>query len=217
MWSYKERKPTRDNVKNLLLPSILFLAAVITMQAQSFKTQTLLDSIQGEYAVDDNQNLTYSRIVECPGMTKKQIYDRAQAWFVYNYNSGKAVIQVQDSTTGTVIGKGFYDKVSVGMYMLTTVELDAWHIVRIDAKDGKFRVIITLTEWERVQHGSNGSAHWPNTHITNEYPFNKRGKIKNIMGQAFFALHNRTQATFLSLEKSVKDGSTSKSIEGNDW
>ncbi len=204
-------------MKSLLLSFVLLIVTATTAQAQSVKTQVLLDSIQGEYAVDDNQNLTYSRIVECPGMTKKQIYDRAQAWFVYNYNSGKAVIQVQDSTTGTVIGKGYYDNVHTGMIMLTTLECDAWHIVRIDAKDGKYRVILTLTEWDRVNHASNGSFPWPNARVSNEYPFNKKGKYKNIMGQAFFALHNRAQSTFVSLEKSVKEGSTSKSIEGNNW
>lgn len=203
-------------MKNLLFGFILLLAATTT-QAQSNKTQLLLDSIQGQYVVDDNQNLTYSHVVECPGMTKKQIYDRAQAWFIYNYSSGKDAIQTQDSTAGTVIGKGYYDNVYTGAIMMTTLKCDAWHIVRIEAKDGKYRVILTLTEWDRVNRGSNGSFAWPNTRVSSEYPFNKKGKYKNIMGQAFFALHNRAQATFVNLEKSIKDGNTTKAIEQDNW
>lgn len=154
-------------MKNLTLAIAVIFCFATLANGQSRKTQALLDSIQGQYQVDDNQNLTYSRVVECPGMTKKQIYDRAQAWFVYNYNSGKAVVQVQDSTTGTIIGKGYYDNVHTGMILLTTLECDAWHIVRIDAKDGKYRVILTLTEWDRVNHGSNGSIAWPNSRVSN--------------------------------------------------
>lgn len=46
--------------------------------------------------LDDNGNVTYTRIVEAHKLSKEEIYNRALNYFVYNYGSGKSVIQTQD-------------------------------------------------------------------------------------------------------------------------
>ena len=204
------------NMKNLTL-TIVFFLSIATVYGQSNKTQTLLDSIQGQYVMDDNQNLTYSRVVECPGMTKRQIFDRAQSWFIYNYNSGKDVLQVQDSTAGTMIGKGFYSKVYSGANGFWVTQCDAWHIVRVDAKNEKVRIIVTLTNWEKTLIPAKAAPTTSTESVYSQYPINPKGGSKTIMGKAFFALHNRAQATFASLEKAIKEGNTSKAIEGSNW
>jgi len=54
----------------------------------------MLAEIEGQWNLDGN--VTYTRIVEAHKLSKEEIYNRALNYFVYNYGSGKSVIQTQD-------------------------------------------------------------------------------------------------------------------------
>jgi|TARA_B100000768_G_C11200284_1_gene341457 hypothetical protein len=203
-------------MKRITVLSILILIAFVGF-GQNAKTKKMLSEIEGQWNLDDNGNVTYTRVVEAPNLTKDEIYNRALNYFVYNYGSGNSVIQTQDKELGSVVGKGFYDDVHVGISLVTTY-VDCWHIARVDAREGRARIILTLTEYEKEIHGgSTPPVNHGKMKVELEFPINPKGFAKTVMGKAFYKSHKAANATIDAIEKSIKEGNTSKEIENDDW
>ncbi len=197
----------------LLLVLTLCIPSVF---AQS-KAKEMLAEIEGKYTLDDNGGVSFVSYIEVPGMSKDDIFMRAQNYFVYKYGYGKAVIQTQDKDLGVLVGKGVYDNVHVGSSMIMT-EVDAWHILRVDAKEGKARVIITLTGYEKDITSMNGEkSHGDFVSIASQYPFNPKGGQKTIMSKAFYKSYQAAMESLDGVEKAIKEGNTAKAIENADW
>jgi hypothetical protein len=195
-----------------IVPVFIFVLLCICSNGQNSETKNKLTEIEGKWAVDDNGNVTYQRIVEVPEMKRDDIYNRVLNYFIYNYGSGKSVIQTQDKENGQIIGKGLYENLRTFSNGMGFVNLSTWHIVRVDVKDGKARIILTLSEYSENFQGSISLRN-----IREEYPVNKDGTRKNIMGQAFYESHIRAIASIDAIEKAIKEGSTSKKIEDKEW
>lgn len=196
-------------VKNALIAAALCCFALVS-NGQSAKE--MLKEIEGQYELDDIGNVTYTRVVAFDSMKKDEIYSRALAYFVYAYNSGKAVIQTQDKEAGTIIGKGIYPRVHTGMDITVTV-FDTEHILRVDAKDGKARMMVTLVQYNMTTSG--GSVVSKNEMAVGMLaPFTT--KMKTMGAKAFAKSHEKVQKTFSELERAIREGNTGK--EGkNDW
>ena len=190
----------------------VLIISCLCSYGQSSEVKNMLKEIEGQWSIDDNGNVTYQRIVEVPDMKKDDIYNRVLNYFVYNYGSGKSVIQTQDKENGQIIGKGIYDRLHTFSNGSGWVYLGTWHIVRIDVKDGKARIIITLTEYSEDYKGSLSS-----TNVSGEFPINKDGSRKNIMGKAFYKSHIKAIASLDLIEKAIKEGTTSKQLENDKW
>ena len=192
--------------------AIAFGLMSMSVFAQSEKAEQMLSEIKGKYSVDDNGNVTYVKVVTDSTLSKDEIYQRALNYFVYNYGSGKSVIQTQDKEAGTIVAKGIYAKVHIGSGMLTNV-YDANHIIRIDVKEGKVRIIVSLTEYEIKLTGGNGPPSYYSTIISQTYPINEEGNQKTMMSKAFYKTHLKALESIDRIEKAIKEGNTSKKIE----
>lgn len=186
------------------------------LHGQSSEVKRMLQEIEGQWSIDDNGNLSYQRIIEVPEMEKDDIYNRVLNYFVYNYGSGKSVIQTQDKENGFIVGKGLYNDVHIGISIVTTY-IDAWHIVRVDVKNGRARIILTLTEYDKKVTGGNTPPSYSTMKIEQEYPINEKGMFKTVMGKAFYKSHQRAIATMDAIEKAIKEGNTSKQMENSEW
>jgi hypothetical protein len=200
-------------MKRVLILLIFALATTVTY-AQTAKE--MLKEIEGKWELDDNGNITFTRIVEAPELSKDEIFNRVLGYFTYNYASGKSVIQTQDKEAGLVVGKGLYDNVHIGASIVTTY-IDAWHILRVDTKDGRARVIITLTDYEKKVTGGSTPPSYSSSKIASEYPINEKGMFKTVMSKAFYKTYKRAFATLDNVEKAIKEGNTSKAIEADKW
>lgn len=199
------------------LTMLLFIIAVsLVAFGQGAEAKRMLKEIEGKYSLDDNGNVSYVRVIEVQELKAETIFQRAESYFIYNYGSGKSVIQTQDKEKGLIIAKGLYDEVHLGV-SLTTTYVDTWHIVRVDIKDGKARVILTLTEYETKVIGGNTPPKYNTYKVTSEYPFNENSFFKTVMAKSFYKSHMRAMATLDAIEKAIKEGSTSKSIENSTW
>lgn len=187
----------------------------ITGFSQNKETKRMLSEIEGQWQLDDNNNITYKRVVEIDGMTKDELFNRASNYFVYNYGDANSVIQTKDKENGTIVGKGKYGKVHIGIGLVTTT-VSTWHILRVDTKDGKARIILTLTDYDKVVSGGSSPDSYSTISIVNEFPINPKGMFKNVMGKAFYKSHMRAMATLDDLEKALKEGNTDETIENND-
>jgi len=181
-----------------ILPVFILVLISIYSNGQNAETKKLLSEIEGQWAVDDNGNVTYQRIVEVPELKKDDIYNRVLNYFIYNYGSGKSVIQTQDKENGQIIGKGLYDNIHTFSNGFGFVYLSTWHIARVDVKDGKARVILTLTEYSENFEGSISSIN-----VKDEYPVNKDADRKNISAKAFYKSHLSAIASIDAIEKAI--------------
>ena len=202
-------------MKKITVLSILMLIAVVGF-GQSGKTKKMLSEIEGQWNLDDNGNVTYTRVFEVPNLTTDEIYNRVLNYFVYNYGSGKSVIQTQDKDLGRVVGKGLYDDVHIGVSLIATY-IDCWHIARVDVREGRARIILTLTQYDKKIVGGNSPPTYSTMKVEQEFPINPKGYAKTVMGKAFYKSHKAAIATIEALEKSIKEGNTSKEIENDDW
>lgn len=193
---------------------VLFILIYTFSLGQSAKE--MLKEIQGKWSLDDNNNVTVVRIIEVPNMSKDEIFQRALNYFTYNYVSGKSVIQTQDKEAGVIVGKGLYDNVHRGINVFT-MNVSAWHILRIDVKEGKARAIVTLLQYEKKIVSRNSAPSYSTSYIAHEYPIYPKGANKTIMAKAFYKTFKKANSTLENLEKTIKEGSTSKDIENSDW
>jgi hypothetical protein len=200
--------------KNLLFYVLVLLSVSVT--AQNRQTRAMLNEIEGQWELDDNGNVTYVRIVEAEGLTQDEIYNRVQNYFVYNYGSGKSVIQTQDPDLGTLVGKGLYDDVHIGVGLVTTY-VDTWHIARVDVKEARARIILTLTEYEKKVTGGSTPPSYSTTRVADEFPINPKGMFKNVMGKAFANSHASAISSLDRIEKAIKEGNTTSELENDDW
>jgi hypothetical protein len=203
-------------MKKIAILLLLTLVTSITY-SQSRKTKKMLTKIEGQWNLDDNGNVSYTKIIEVPEIkSKDEIYNRALNYFAYNYGSGKSVIQTQDKELGRIIGKGLYKNVHIGMSLITTY-VDCWHIVRVDIKDGRARIILTLTKYDKRIAGGNTPDVNISLKVEQSFPINPKGNQKTVMGKAFYKSHLSAIATLNAIEKSIKEGNTSKELEKDKW
>lgn len=201
-------------MKKLILLTMLFVS-ITTSYGQNKETKTMLSEIEGQWQLDENMDLTYKRVIEVDGISKNELFNRANNYFVYNYGDANSVIQTKDKESGIIIGKGKYCDVHVG-YGLVTIYVSTWHILRVDVKEGKARVIITLNDYDKIICGGDT----PDSHITarisQEFPIVPKGKYKNVMGKAFYKSHIRAIETLDSVEKALKESNVNVE-EGDGW
>ena len=65
----------------------------------------MLSEMDGQYNVDDNKNVTITKVIEIDGLIKDGGYLRALFFFTYNCGNGESVIQIQEKDKGLIIGK----------------------------------------------------------------------------------------------------------------
>ncbi|GAB3221106.1 DUF4468 domain-containing protein [Algoriphagus aestuariicola] len=202
-------------MKHLLLTANLLLLAT-SVYSQSSKTKTQLDEIQGLYEIDNTGNLSYVAVIEDINLTKEEIYNRALSYFIHTYNDANSVIQDKNEENGTIIGKGIFPNVHTGSGLVTR-SFSVIHILRIDVKDNRARVIITLTNYDVKSYDLDGNMYPSNYPISGSYPFNPKGGEKNFHGQAFVKAHLKADETFLALENALRNGVVSGDLKSDDW
>ncbi len=196
--------------------SLLILITLFGTLSYGQTAKEMLAEIEGKYELDDNGNVTIVKVIEAPELKKEEIYNRVLNYFTYNYVSGKSVIQTQDKENGLIVGKGVYNDVHIGMSIVTTY-VDAWHVLRVDIKDGRARIIISLTDYEKKTYDGSLLLSHTTIQVAQEYPINPNGGQKTIMTKAFYKSFKKVNESLYAAEKAIKEGNTSKAIENKDW
>ncbi len=78
-------------------------------------------------------------------------------------------------------------------------------------------MIVTLTEYEKKIVGGNTPPSYSTMKVAQEYPINPKGGQKTVMTKAFYKAFKKANNTLDAVEKAIKEGSTSKSIENSEW
>lgn len=204
-------------MKRILLLLVLATLCNFTY-GQNSEVKAMLQEIEGQWSLDDNGNVTYQKIIPVPNLKKDEIYSRVLNYFIYNYGSGKSVIQTQDKDNGEIIGKGLYSDVFKTSNGFGFIFFSTYHILRVSVKDEKARILLTLTEYsEYFNGGGTGRPFTSPSIVSQQFPINKDGDSKNRMGKAFYFSHKKALNSIEAIENAIKGGNTSKQFENKEW
>lgn len=92
--------------------------------------------------VDTSSNLiTYQEVVQVDSTSKNEIYARAHDWFTKTFNSTQDFIDVDDPTTGKIIGKKF--SMESYPYMMTGIPFNLNCTIAVTIKDNRYKYEIS--------------------------------------------------------------------------
>ena len=137
-------------MQRILLIAALVLAATATGFAQK-KKDIPPPPPPPELPMDnDTKKITYTEVVDVPGASAEQIYQRAMAWFKTYYKNPTEVIRENDSLKHSITGKPRFrvsnppdkegTKTDAGLVQYT---------ITVAAKDGRFKYELTEFNWKQ--------------------------------------------------------------------
>ncbi|MDI9874022.1 DUF4468 domain-containing protein [Flectobacillus rivi] len=196
-------------MKKAIIISALLLCS--TLAAMSQNVDEKLSSIQGKWVLDDKKNVTIQRIIEAPSLSKEEIYNRALNFFAYHYIEENIKIINVDKSQGLVVARGVFDNLHNNS--------KGWHAIRIDVKDGKARILVTLTEYQYPKNISTDGVFntWAHSRVSDEVPINAKGGKYVYWGNTFYSFFTKATSLVDSFEIAIKEGNTSKEIESSAW
>lgn len=200
-------------MKKLFFFFLVLLTAVL-VNGQTKKTQALISEIEGQWSTDENKNLTYQKVVEMPGIGKDILYQRSENYFIYNYGSGKDVIQTKDKEQGLIIGKGLWPGFYVGI-TFGTMTYSANHILRVDVKDEKARITLTVQSYDLLYSDGKNTNEYT-LPIGSMFPINSESTTKTMDGKAFYNLHFKCIAAIETVINSLKNDAI-QTTKTNNW
>lgn len=133
-----------------ILPLILLIIPFISY-SQNFTSvkdslKALKDTIYLAHPPIDAQGvITYKLIEDVPGVSKKELYDRAKIWSALTFKSSKNVIQLDDTDGGTIIIQALTEQFFVYKVFGTPypARYNLHFSVHFSIKENKYRLIIS--------------------------------------------------------------------------
>ena len=201
-------------MKNIISISLLLILPFM-VSAQGKKTKKMLKEIQNEWKMDKKGKITYTKIVEIPGLTKDEIYNRALSYFVDN-QMNQLNVQTQNKELGSILVKGTYKEIHENMRRTTfSVIVDCLYSVKIDIKEGKARSSVTLVGFNILD--SINENRWYKVKVEDSFPVNPIADSKNITGKAFYKSHMAAQTTLNDIETALKNKKEGNTDKEDDW
>lgn len=145
------------------------------------------------------EKLSYQTIIHADSIKKEIIYSGIKEWIGMNYQSAKAVIEVDDKESGLLVINpvSTYTKSGFG-YQCYAGYLK--YSIKIEMKENKFRVIIT-----NFTHESKNSSACSIGLITTDEDYTRGGMSKGANNKVWHDIKDKTQAIaddlFASLSK----------------
>jgi Domain of unknown function (DUF4468) with TBP-like fold len=175
--------------------------------------KTMLEETKGQWQLDENRYVTYHKVVDGLKLTRTELYNRAMDYFVCNFSDVDSVIQNRDVANGIIVGKGVFKNVYALEAVLLSNIIDTWHILKVEAGEGRARITLSLTHYDETVRG----GELPDNHylypISKQYPIDPNGYQKDLWEQAFYKSHLKALETIESVERALKKGGVRKKDE----
>lgn len=188
---------------------VLFSSLSIVSRSQSI--EDIRKEVDGVCVIDENDNVSYQRVIEAPGLSKNDIFTLLRNYFTYHYVDSQSVLKVQDKENGILLAHGIYTELRGSNHNGSAT--NAWHIIRVDVKDGKARVIITLTDYELPSSVIFGIV----DKVSKTCPISPTFNNKKWWARTFYRAHTRVLKSFAEIENTLKETNTSTKIENDNW
>ncbi|MDR2913421.1 MAG: DUF4468 domain-containing protein [Tannerella sp.] len=200
--------------KILLVFCCVALSAYSYSQSKEVKEKLEEYKTNGLYEID-SENIVVSKVIEYLPDKKDDIYLKVKSYFARAYKDSQSVIQTDDRASGLVIGRGFYKGVFSWHQFIVPISYNAWHVLRVDIKDGRVRVICNVSEWD-IDTGVGKNYNHSTFPILGYAPFtDKRINDKGKQAQAFLNLVDVMHFSINAIEEYLKMGSVGEN--NDDW
>lgn len=192
----------------IILSLTLFSTTVFSQSKEQIEK---IESYKDLYTIEKGE-VVFSKVIEDIPGTKDEIYARALSYFAIAYNSANDVIQMKDKDAGTVIGKGIFT-VYKKENMISFEEYKCNHTLRIDAKEGRARVLITVNTYNiKIGKTDPTKLDMP---IVDTYPLAAKPKgTKKLYADIFIKLCEKMSRDFAAIEKDLK---ATSGASKSDW
>lgn len=203
-------------MKRLITLSLMItISLIVAAQKKEIKDKFYEYTEKGVYSIDGN-NIVVSAIINDVSGSKNDIYIKVKNYFTRTYRDANSVIQTDDKEQGVIIGKGLYNDFWTCSYMvMQTMEWSAYHILRVDIKDGKVRIIGSVSTMDYEFTATSPKKDYSYNIVDYAPITDKRMIDKGKQMEALVILIDKMHETINSLEKSLKEGNLS--IENEDW
>lgn len=183
----------------------LFLAMTVMVMARA---------ADGDYTVDDDGNVTISKIVEGINANKTDIYSSARKYITNAYKVTKYRIVQEDADMGTIIGKGTFLNYCTLNIFPNTFYITSDFYLRIDAKEGRARISVYADEYGGQRQNINVTEEM-HVHIADAPPIgSKVEENSRLYTKAFPLLIEQMQSVLGEVEETL---SKAVSVTQDDW
>nr|DAU90390.1 MAG TPA: hypothetical protein [Caudoviricetes sp.]DAY97372.1 MAG TPA: hypothetical protein [Caudoviricetes sp.] len=174
------------------------------------------ERMKADFTENDNE-WVFVKVFDAENQSKDDIFTKALEVLVSLYKDAKEVIQIKDKESGLIVGKGFSDSDIRTINWTTICRNRCWHIIKIEIKDNKFRVTVTVSGVEREQdadlrHPFDGTEYT----LRSFYPYwtECKTKFKQVSFDNLRYVYSSSLALIKAVEDGVKKGLNNSS---NEW
>lgn len=163
-------------------------------------------------AIAQDKPLSLSEVIQVEGKNQAQIYGGLREWVATTYVSGKAVTQMEDAATGTIILKANFPFKKSGVYSAYTGKID--YTLKLQAKDGRYRV-----EMSNISHENKpgNASHCSLGLITTAEKSGKGGIDKGSHNKMWKEIKQKAAEEFVVLTSSLKSWNSFNAETEEDW
>ena len=134
------------------------------------------EKLKSRFELDKNDQLTYSKVIDCPNMDKDKIYDCVNTWFTKAFADKTASVQTNSKETGALIVNVNVKNVVTFPHQVVSVNM----IVKVNIKDGKVRLTSTIKDYV-----INSGTSWTSKKC---YPFyDEQDELRKKIGSSAYA------------------------------
>jgi hypothetical protein len=91
-------------------------------------------------------------VVDVPGATKAELYDRAMSWITKFYPNPTGMVQSKNPETGEIIGKAQFRISSKDKKGVESFDGMVAYTLTLSFKDGKFKYEISRIHWKQASY-----------------------------------------------------------------
>jgi len=119
----------------------------------SLLSMSSFSKAQQMFPVDEEtKQALVKEVLEVPGTTKTELYDRAIAWINKFYPNPTGVIQSKNAETGEIIGKAQFKLLGKDKKGVETYDGLVGYTITFSFKDGKFKYEISRIHWKQASY-----------------------------------------------------------------
>ncbi len=176
------------------------------------KLLLLLAMVVAFSAYSQDRPLSFSEVIPVEGKTQAEIYGGLREWVATSYVNAKAVTQMEDAQSATIILKALFPFKKGGFYIAYTGQVD--YMIKLQAKDGRFRV-----EMSQMSHSVKPGNHAGSALglLTTAEEYGKGGLSKGAHNKIWKQLKEKSKEQFDELTASLKQLKSFNASVEEEW
>lgn len=167
------------------------------------------------YKVDENKNVVFTRLIEDLPLSRNDIYQSAKHYITNSYKETKYKINIDSEENCIISGEGLFNNFHEDAYFPYSYFLNAPFTLRVDAKDGRARLSIVLTNYTGTRTNQNKKELVEDL-ISAFPPVNENeDSHRKLYTKAFTKLMAKVEKTLTELEEKLKN--TQAVVVDDEW